>query len=78
MRTILIIYVGGGFYASVNLADFYIPTKYQELEFIIKISRVMLQTKVSNIQTIVKFITLLMHLLDSVLAEIIISYYFSI
>ncbi|CAJ0769090.1 2023_t:CDS:10 [Entrophospora sp. SA101] len=34
-----------GFYASMNLADFYIPTKYQELELIIKISRVMLQTK---------------------------------
>ncbi|CAJ0650524.1 6769_t:CDS:2 [Entrophospora sp. SA101] len=45
MRTILIIYIGGGFYASMNLADFYIPTKYQELELIIKISRVMLQTK---------------------------------
>nr|CAG8532383.1 7496_t:CDS:2 [Entrophospora candida] len=29
----------------MNLADFYIPTKYQELELIIKISRVMLQTK---------------------------------
>ncbi|CAG8540486.1 10787_t:CDS:10 [Acaulospora morrowiae] len=45
MRAILIIYVGGGFYASANLADFYIPSKYQELEFIIKISRSMLQIK---------------------------------
>ncbi|CAG8569672.1 6042_t:CDS:10 [Ambispora gerdemannii] len=45
MRAILIIYIGGGFYASVNLSEFYIPTKYQELEFLIKMSRIMLQIK---------------------------------
>ncbi|CAG8536651.1 4996_t:CDS:10 [Acaulospora morrowiae] len=45
MRAILIIYIGGGFYASVNLSEFYIPIKYQELEFLIKMSRIMLQIK---------------------------------
>ncbi|CAG8707210.1 4247_t:CDS:2, partial [Dentiscutata heterogama] len=45
MRAILIIYIGGGFYASINLSEFYIPTKYQELEFLIRMSRIMLQIK---------------------------------
>ncbi|CAG8832693.1 9875_t:CDS:2, partial [Gigaspora margarita] len=55
IRAILVIYVGGGFYASVNLADLYIPTKYQELEFIIKISRSMLQIKKLLSATISRF-----------------------
>lgn len=55
IRAILVIYVGGGFYASVNLADLYIPTKYQELEFIIKISRSMLQIKKLLSVTISRF-----------------------
>ncbi|RHZ44323.1 hypothetical protein Glove_740g8 [Diversispora epigaea] len=55
IRAILIIYIGGGFYASVNLADIYIPTKYQELEFIIKISRTMFQIKKLLSVTISRF-----------------------
>ncbi|CAG8810579.1 4423_t:CDS:2, partial [Dentiscutata erythropus] len=55
IRAILIIYIGSGFYASVNLADVYIPTKYQELEFIIKISRTMLQIKKLLSVTISRF-----------------------
>jgi hypothetical protein len=49
MRAILVIYVGGGYYASINLADFDIPTKYEELNSVIEISRIMLQVKVSSI-----------------------------
>lgn len=60
MRTILIIYVGEGYYSSLNLADFDIPTKYGELEHIIKISRIMLQIKVSGIP---KFFNTALHLL---------------
>ncbi|CAI2193613.1 9362_t:CDS:2, partial [Funneliformis geosporum] len=45
MRAILIIYVGEGYYSSLNLADFDIPTKYEELEYTIRISRIMLQVK---------------------------------
>ncbi|CAG8617335.1 12225_t:CDS:2, partial [Gigaspora rosea] len=44
-----------GFYASVNLADIYIPTKYQEIEFIIKISRTILQIKKLLSVTISRF-----------------------
>lgn len=54
LRAMLIVYIGGGFYISANLADLYIPTKYEELESILKISRVMLQIRVSIIQTIYK------------------------
>ncbi|CAI2178025.1 1424_t:CDS:2, partial [Funneliformis geosporum] len=43
------------YYASVNLDDFDIPTKYQELEFIIKISRSMLQIKKLLSVTISRF-----------------------
>ncbi|CAG8609410.1 10714_t:CDS:10 [Acaulospora morrowiae] len=39
---------GGGFYASINLADLEIPTTYEELGSIVKISRIMLQVKVYN------------------------------
>ncbi|CAG8553479.1 16505_t:CDS:2, partial [Funneliformis mosseae] len=45
LRIILIIYIGGEFYVSVNLADFYIPTKYEELESILKISHTSFQIK---------------------------------
>lgn len=54
----LIIYIGGGFYISVNLADFYILTKYEELESILKILRIMLQIMVSIVQTIYKVMIL--------------------
>ncbi len=49
LRAILVIYVGGGYYASINLADFDIPTKYEELKSVIEISRILLQVKVSSI-----------------------------
>ncbi|CAG8457579.1 17315_t:CDS:2 [Acaulospora morrowiae] len=55
LRIILIIYIGGGFYVSANLADFYIPTKYEELESILKISRTMLQIKKLLSTTISRF-----------------------
>ncbi|RIA93198.1 hypothetical protein C1645_763084 [Glomus cerebriforme] len=55
MRVILIIYTGEGYYSSLNLADFDIPTKYEELEYIIKISRIMLQVKRLLSTTISRF-----------------------
>ncbi|CAI2181372.1 15231_t:CDS:10 [Funneliformis geosporum] len=55
MRAILIIYVGEGYYSSINLADFDIPTKYEELKSIIEISRIMLQVKKLLSITITRF-----------------------
>ncbi|CAB5385009.1 unnamed protein product [Rhizophagus irregularis] len=40
-----IVYIGDGFYSSVILADFDIPSTYSELGSIIKVSRIMLQVK---------------------------------
>ncbi|CAG8453341.1 11186_t:CDS:2 [Funneliformis mosseae] len=45
IRAFLVVYIGGGFYSSVNLADFDIPTTYSELGSIIRVSRIMLQVK---------------------------------
>ncbi|GES83370.1 hypothetical protein GLOIN_2v221147 [Rhizophagus clarus] len=55
MRAILIIYVGEGYYSSLNLADFDIPTKYEELEYTIRISRIMIQVKRLLSTTISRF-----------------------
>ncbi|CAG8625493.1 1215_t:CDS:10, partial [Racocetra fulgida] len=55
LRAILVIYVGGGYYASINLADFDIPTKYEELKSVIEISRIMLQVKKLLSTTITRF-----------------------
>ncbi|CAG8641243.1 5411_t:CDS:2 [Funneliformis mosseae] len=45
LRAVLIIYVGGGFYASFELGKFDIPTSYDELWKLTKIARIMLQIK---------------------------------
>ncbi|GBC11031.2 hypothetical protein GLOIN_2v1868900 [Rhizophagus irregularis DAOM 181602=DAOM 197198] len=44
-RAVLIIYVGGGFYASFELGKFDIPTSYDEIWKLTKIARIMLQIK---------------------------------
>lgn len=49
IRAFLVVYIGGGFYSSVNLADFDIPTTHSELWSVIRISRIMLQIKVCKI-----------------------------
>ncbi|RGB24777.1 hypothetical protein C1646_485156 [Rhizophagus diaphanus] len=51
IRAFLVVYIGGRFYSSVNLADFDIPTTHSELGSVIRISRIMLQIKVCKIQT---------------------------
>ncbi|CAG8602051.1 2033_t:CDS:10, partial [Acaulospora morrowiae] len=48
-------YVGRGYYASINLADFDIPTKYEELKSDIEISHIMLQVKKLLYTTITRF-----------------------
>jgi hypothetical protein len=81
MRAILIIYVGEGYYSSLNLADFDIPTKYEELEYTIRISRIMLQVKVSGIPKsliIPRVFNTALHLHALFFAEIVINYYFSV
>ncbi|CAI2190225.1 15221_t:CDS:2, partial [Funneliformis geosporum] len=45
IRLILIIYVGAGFYLSAELAEFDIPTAYEELMGVLKMARIMLQAK---------------------------------
>ncbi|CAG8509376.1 19185_t:CDS:10 [Rhizophagus irregularis] len=45
IRAFLVVYIGDGFYSSVILADFDIPSTYSELGSIIKVSRIMLQVK---------------------------------
>ncbi|CAG8541090.1 3645_t:CDS:10, partial [Funneliformis mosseae] len=55
LRAILVIYVEGGYYASINLADFDIPTKYEELKSVIKISHILLQIKKLLSTTITQF-----------------------
>uniref|UniRef100_U9THA6 Uncharacterized protein n=1 Tax=Rhizophagus irregularis (strain DAOM 181602 / DAOM 197198 / MUCL 43194) TaxID=747089 RepID=U9THA6_RHIID len=44
-----------GYYSSLNLVDFDIPTKYEELEYIIRISHIMLQVKKLLLTTISQF-----------------------
>nr|CAG8647939.1 13937_t:CDS:2 [Entrophospora candida] len=48
IRAFLVVYIGGGFYSSIILADFDIPSTYSELGSIIKVSRIMLRVKVGN------------------------------
>ena len=48
IRAFLVVYIGGGFYSSIILADFDIPLTYSELGSIIKVSRIMLRVKVGN------------------------------
>jgi len=45
IRAFLVVYIGGGFYSSIILADFDIPSTYSELGSIIKVSRIMLRVK---------------------------------
>lgn len=49
IRVILVVYVGAGFYASRQMAEFNIPTTYDQLEGFIDVARAMLRTKVGNI-----------------------------
>ncbi|RUO95615.1 hypothetical protein BC936DRAFT_143616, partial [Jimgerdemannia flammicorona] len=46
IRTILVLYVGAGFYASIQLSEFNIPTTYEQLGDIVNIAREMLRVKV--------------------------------
>ncbi|CAI2193800.1 13649_t:CDS:10, partial [Funneliformis geosporum] len=55
IRAILIVYVGGNFYLSFELAKLNIPTKYNELGETIKIARVMLQIKKLLRSTVSRF-----------------------
>ncbi|KAG9293001.1 hypothetical protein G9A89_016363 [Geosiphon pyriformis] len=45
IRTILVVYVGAGFYASIQLSEFNIPTTYDQLGNIVNIAREMLRVK---------------------------------
>lgn len=49
MRIILVVYVGAGFYASIQLGEFNIPATYDQLWSVVDIARAMLQVKVGNI-----------------------------
>lgn len=49
LRVLLLVYVGGNFYASMELARVDIPTMYKELKGIVNIGRVMLQVTVINL-----------------------------
>ncbi|CAG8467813.1 9165_t:CDS:10 [Funneliformis caledonium] len=55
IRMILIMYVGAGFYLSAELAEFDIPTAYEELEGVLKMARVMLQAKRMLFSTVTLF-----------------------
>ncbi|RUO96498.1 hypothetical protein BC936DRAFT_141933 [Jimgerdemannia flammicorona] len=45
IRVILVVYVGAGFYASRQMAEFNIPTTYDQLEGFIDVARAMLRAK---------------------------------
>jgi len=45
IRAILVVYVGAGFYASIQLSEFNIPTTYDQLGNIVNIAREMLRVK---------------------------------
>ncbi|CAG8626864.1 8081_t:CDS:10 [Paraglomus brasilianum] len=45
IRVLLDMYVGGGYHVSIRLAEFDIPTTYNDLSGIIKMARTMLQVK---------------------------------
>ncbi|RUS27931.1 hypothetical protein BC938DRAFT_482555, partial [Jimgerdemannia flammicorona] len=45
IRVILVVYVGAGFYTSRQMAEFNIPTTYDQLEGFIDVARVMLRAK---------------------------------
>jgi len=55
IRVIAIVYVGAGFYASIQLAEFNIPTTYDQLGGIIGIARAMLRVKKIMRSTITSF-----------------------
>ncbi|RUS29604.1 hypothetical protein BC938DRAFT_480458 [Jimgerdemannia flammicorona] len=46
IRAILVVYVGAGFYTSRQMAEFNIPTTYDQLEGLIDVARAMLRAKV--------------------------------
>ena len=50
IRVLLDMYVGGGYHVSIRLAEFDIPTTYNDLSGIIKMARTMLQVKVVYLQ----------------------------
>ncbi|RUP46153.1 hypothetical protein BC936DRAFT_147287 [Jimgerdemannia flammicorona] len=49
IHVLLVVYIGAGFYTSVKLANFDIPESYGEIGEVVKVARIMLQTKVSGI-----------------------------
>ena len=49
IRVILVVYVGAGFYMSQKMAEFNIPTTYDQLKGLIDVAHAMLQAKVGNI-----------------------------
>ncbi|CAG8499081.1 5819_t:CDS:10 [Funneliformis mosseae] len=55
IRMILIMYVGAGFYLSAELAEFDIPTAYEELGGVLKMARVILQAKRMLFSTVTLF-----------------------
>ncbi|RUS29663.1 hypothetical protein BC938DRAFT_480394 [Jimgerdemannia flammicorona] len=55
VRTLLVLYVGAGFYASLDLAEFDIPTTTKEIENILKVARIMLQIKKIMVSTVARF-----------------------
>ncbi|RUP42975.1 hypothetical protein BC936DRAFT_137816 [Jimgerdemannia flammicorona] len=64
IHVLLVIYIGAGIYTSVKLANFDIPESYGEIGGVVKVARIMLQTKVSGVPLAYLFnwITLLMFL----------------
>ncbi|RUS23791.1 hypothetical protein BC938DRAFT_474622, partial [Jimgerdemannia flammicorona] len=55
VRILLVLYVGAGFYASLDLAEFDIPTTTKEIENILKAARIMLQIKKIMVSTVARF-----------------------
>ncbi|RUP44147.1 hypothetical protein BC936DRAFT_149875, partial [Jimgerdemannia flammicorona] len=55
VRILLVLYVGAGFYASLDLAEFDIPTTTKEIENILKVARIMLQIKKIMVSTVARF-----------------------
>jgi len=55
IRVIFVVYVGAGFYASVELAEFNVPTTYNDIAGILKVARIMLQVKKILRSTVSRF-----------------------
>lgn len=55
VRALLVVYVGAGFYASLDLAEFSIPTTTMEIRNILNVARILLQIKKIMGTTVTRF-----------------------